>query len=67
MGDRRHNRHGPKIGEAVPLLGGAWSPSNTDRQQSDSIGQTILQTVVQKSLIIAVYNLKVTTVTKVGS
>ena len=31
MGDRGHNRHGPKKGAAVPLSrgGGAGSPSNT--------------------------------------
>jgi len=30
MGDRGHNRHGPKIGGCAPFLGrGAGSPSNT--------------------------------------
>ena len=30
MGDRGHNRHGPKEGAALPLSrGGAGSPSNT--------------------------------------
>ena len=41
MGDRGHNRHGPKRGGApVPLsLGGG----------SDRIGQTVLQTVAQEN------------------
>jgi len=29
MGDRGHNRHGPKIGGAVPLSRNAGNPSNT--------------------------------------
>jgi len=29
MGDRGHNRHGPKRGGAVPLLRSAGNPSNT--------------------------------------
>ena len=29
MGDRGHNRHGPKRGGVVPLLGSAGNPWNT--------------------------------------
>ena len=33
MGDRGHNRHGPKIGEGAPLpfWGGDWVPIYLDR------------------------------------
>jgi len=51
MGDRGHNRYGPKRGDAVPLSrgGGAGSPSNTlwPGPRSTSVPSTILIWSVQ--------------------
>jgi len=54
-----HNRHGPKIGWewVCPFYGSSWvhiehrqkgQTDRTDRQPSDSIGRTFLQTVAEK-------------------